>query len=163
MRLRCFGRARQDGATFHSFREEEIAKLLSKNKARMQLDHDFLHWQFFFYTCFLGYREKGLFPSYCPYIPKKISFSPKTPFLSCDVFAFNHFITRSSHRLACVADGFLGCFTFFIRKVKRNSLPFSLAPSLTVFSCGFVSYFAATNKKLTKKPPSALAKGRAES
>ena len=33
-------------------------------------------------------------------------------------------MARSSHRLAWVADGFLECFTLFISKVKRISLPF---------------------------------------
>ena len=31
MRLTCFGRAMQNGGTFHSFFEEEIGKLLAKN------------------------------------------------------------------------------------------------------------------------------------
>ena len=31
MRLICFGRAMQNGGTFHSFFEEEIGKLLAKN------------------------------------------------------------------------------------------------------------------------------------
>ena len=41
MRLICFGRAILYGATFHSFCEEEIGKLLAKNiarTARLQLE-----------------------------------------------------------------------------------------------------------------------------
>ena len=34
-RLGCFGRAVQNGRTFHIFHKEEIAELLSKNKARV--------------------------------------------------------------------------------------------------------------------------------
>ena len=41
MRLICFGTAKQNAGTFHSFCEEEIGKLLVKNiagTARIQLD-----------------------------------------------------------------------------------------------------------------------------
>ena len=94
----------------------------------MQLDHDFLHWQF---TCFLvtlllfhqslsACKDSDIVNKvYCCH---RCNIFPKTPSLSCDVFSFNPFMARSSHRLAWVADGFLGCFTCFIGKVKRTFL-----------------------------------------